>query len=201
MILEQTETQGQQPVIQKELDHYKTRLKSESKLLINIDINNILNRWKGLHVDWSILRGLTILDIGAGSGYLNPPHFSRFCAAHDADVTALDIEPQEGLDQKLFRSAQVDLVDIVLGKGLSSIPLLLHKRFDLIHASNFIGLNPDPNLIKNLADRQVPFERFESMVFQQTGELLKEGGALSLDFDNEGLKLLHTKQNGKIIPL
>jgi SAM-dependent methyltransferase len=162
----------------------------------------ILRAWKE-DASWYQLLGLRVLDIASGSvlssSFLSDwdPQFSRICAHNGARVIALDINTQSENDSKLFTWMKTDLVEVVLGGGLHSLPILQNKQFDLIHSSNFVGNNPSPDLEKRLSQLDVDTREFEMRLFAQAEEILAEGGAITLD-PYEGI---YAKRGGKIVQI
>lgn len=165
-------------------------------------LQDILDIWKGSNTPWSVLNGTRVLDLASGSGYSRDlsggmwyPQFARLCAINGADVVAIDFYPQRGLDQKLFTWADADLVNVVLGKGLRSVPVLAGREFDLIYSENFVGVNPYQDLVDRLVHKGIMMRDFEKALLNQAGELLAEGGLLSLDTTNtNGSLARYTRQ-------
>lgn len=164
-------------------------------------LQHILDIWKGPDMPWSVLKGKRVLDLASGSGYSRDlsgciwyPQFARLCAINGADVVAVDFYPQRGLDQKLFTWADADLVNVVLGKGLKSMPVLAGREFDLIYSENFVGVNYFQDLFDRLVHKGIRMRDFEKALLNQAGELLAEGGLLSLDTTTKkGLPAHYTK--------
>lgn len=164
-------------------------------------LQGILDIWKGPNTPWSVLKGKRVLDLASGSGYSRDlsgciwyPQFARLCAINGADVVAIDFYPQRGLDQKLFTSADADLVNVVLGTGLKSMPVLAGREFDLIYSENFVGVNYYQDLFNRLTYKGIRMRDFEKAFLNQAGELLAEGGLLSLDTtDKNGLPIRYTR--------
>lgn len=168
----------------------------------------ILKNWKGPDTSWSALEGMTVLDLASGSGHsiigsLPPwyPHFSRLCAINRAKVTAIDLNPQKGIDEVLFTSVKADLVEAVLGEGgLQSISALRRNKFDLIHTSNFVGVNRPRELENQLYSRGVEGVDFDRAFIQQAGSLLAGNGVMFLDDrDEKGHRILYAKRGADIV--
>lgn len=172
-------------------------------------LENIISLWRGPDTPWSVLNGVKVLDLASGSGYSHGifgdmwyPQFSRLCALNGADVVAIDANPQRGHDKTLFAWVKADLVDVVLKQGLQSLPILKGKRFDLINSENFIGVNPYPSVRYKLAHYLMNMEEFERSFTNQAGELLAEGGIMSLNTkDKHYNRLIYTRSKDGIIPL
>jgi len=175
-------------------------------------LESILRRWKGGDTSRDILRTMRVLDLASGSGESHGmlttwyPHFSRICAAHGADVVAIDINPQKGDDKTMFTWAQVDLVDVVLNQGLQSLQILKERKFDLIHSANFVGRNYYPELLSQLNERGVTMRQFENNFLEQAGTLLAEDGMMTIDTQDTRISflfqsILYTKKQDVIIPL
>ena len=174
----------------------------------SMDIDNILTAWKGLLTPWTILNGLSVLDLASGSADNHDmfttryPHFSRLCAINGADVVAIDANPQSGFDETMFSWAQADLVNAVLGEGLKSLPILQGREFDIIYSADFVGVNPCPELPRQLARHGIGRAEFEKAFLQQAGELLTEGGVMSLDdYDEKWLPNYYTRKGSDIVTL
>jgi hypothetical protein len=131
------------------------------------------------------------------------PHFSRLCAINGANVVAVDASSQRGLDEAMFTWAAADLIKVVLGQGLRSLPVLQGKEFDVVHSSDFVGFNPCPTLWSQLFNHGTRVDEFEKLFFQQAGELLTEGGVMYLgNHDKKGyFPILHTRRGNNIVQL
>lgn len=189
----------------------KTRAIKDVLMTADVEASSlelILRRWKGYGTPWSVLQGMRVLDLAAGSRYSRDffgdawyPQFARLCALNGAEVLAIDINPQGGFDKELFTWVSADLVAVVVNGGLQSLPELQGKKFDLINSANFIGHNFCPELPNYLARHRVRMSDFEKYLADQAGELLAEGGAMYLGFrdpDNHYSQILHTRKGAEI---
>jgi hypothetical protein len=173
-----------------------------------IILTDILKAWKGVGASWQELKGLRVLDLASGSGNSHDgygtwyPHFSRLCAINGANVVAIDVNPQRGLDETMFAWAQEDLVDVVLNGGLKSMPILQEKEFDIIHSANFVGTNFFPELPTQLSQHGVSMPDFEKTFAQQAKALLTEGGVIFLgDLDERWDPIIYTKRESDVVTL
>ncbi|MFA5770789.1 MAG: hypothetical protein WC894_04835 [Patescibacteria group bacterium] len=141
----------------------------------------ILDEWIGPKAPWSTLKGKKVLELASGtetSGY--PPWFSRLYTVFDAEVIAIDVMHLGEEDRKMFTCVQADLIEIVMGDGLGSIPELKNKKFDLIHSSRFIGFNPPLEVVKELNRRGVTLDEFEMKLTDQAEKLLAPKGYIDV---------------------
>lgn len=195
------------------LQKFGGRLNS-SDILIDggITLGGLIDKWKGPGTQWSVIKGVSILDLASGSALTknlrwsrNYPSFSRLCALLGANVTAVDIVDQSQFDQKLFKCVKLDLVEVILkGGGLDQHPEFKSRKFDIIHSLNFIGSNPDPGLLRELASLYwFPYRGFEDSLTKQAASLLEEGGVMflgSYTIGPEGLTdIYHVKKDGKLL--
>lgn len=172
-------------------------------------LDYILGKWKGFDAPWSELQGKRVLDLAAGSASITPsgvwyPHFSRLCAINGADVTAIDLNPQSGLDKTMFTWASENLVDVVLNGGLQGLQILQGKEFDLIHSANFIGFNFSPQLHDQLMLRGLSRCGFEEAFQDQARRLLTDGGVMSLSRSGSSdhyLPMVHTRRGSSFVQL
>ncbi len=169
------------------------------------DLNLLLGNSSLDRRPWDELRGKRVLDLGAGSihsgSFLKryPPCFARICAINGAEVIAIDIHPQGEVDNQLFTGVRADLVEVVFGKGLQHHPALKDKKFDLIHSSDFVGLNSSPDLDRQLLNENMFIDIFERRLLFQCAILLAEGGIMTLDIRGEHLlPIFYRKTNGEI---
>ena len=140
-----------------------------------------IKRWLGRQTPWSTLEGKKVLELASGSvnsGY--PPWFARLCSVFGANVVAIDVISQDEVDQSMFTCVQADLIEVVLGNGLDSVPELRNGKFDLIHASRFVGPNAAGEVIKELQRRGVTREEFEKKLKQQAKKLLANRGYMDV---------------------
>lgn len=140
-----------------------------------------VKKWLGRQTPWSALEGKKVLELASGSvnsGY--PPWFARLCSVFGANVVAIDVIPHGDVDQKMFACLQADLIEIVLGKGLDSIPELKNEKFDLIHAQRFVGSNAAGEVMRELQRRGVTREEFEEKLKQQAKKLLAKRGYIDV---------------------
>jgi SAM-dependent methyltransferase len=143
-----------------------------------LDLENLMRRWKEKD-SWGQLQGKRVLDLASGSTN-DPkfkPFFARLCAFNGADVTVVDINPQSESDPKIS-GVTADIIAAVVEGKLTE--LLGFKKFDVIHSSSFIGFNPPMEVLQKLDELKIAEEDFEKEFFNQTFDLLEEGGALSL---------------------
>lgn len=164
-------------------------------------ISTILTIWKGEN-SWNQLKNMNILDLASGSvysvGLLKDwlPHFARLCSVNGAKVFALDIEPQSRLDGSLFEWAEEDIVQAVMEKQLKNLESIKGRRFNLLNSTNFVGNNPAPGLLECLSGSGINKNEFEEELLRQSGEIIVEGGAVSLD---RSKNYLYVKTNGKLV--
>lgn len=144
-------------------------------------LSDIVRKWKGPKVSWSMLKGARVLDLGSGSSEGHRPHFARLCAINGARVMAIDVNPQSKVDQELFDSIAANLVDVVLDRGLKNLPALKGSEFDIINSTNFVFFNFAPGLDGDLSRRGIEMKQFEEMLFAQTCEVLAVDGIMTLD--------------------
>jgi len=171
-----------------------------------LDLDYLLRNWKG-NTSRSNLKNLHVLDLASGSEqsrYIFTtwiPYFSRICNHHGAHVLAIDIQPQTKTEK--FPWIQQDLVNVVLNRGLQNLPILERTRFDIIHSSNFVGMNYCPRLLSQLTYLGISMDEFEVRLIHQSGILLKEGGVMTLDIPNpfSSNPILYTKTQGSIVDL
>ena len=170
-------------------------------------IISILRSWNnGVDTPWSELDGVRILDIGSGTAdnYVWSPYFARICSVNGAEVTAIDINPQIGSDQRLFVNITTDIVSLVAEGKFKEHPLLKNRKFDIINSTNLVGINRylglfdeyDKNCRQKGTWRKFTFCDFEEMLMAECETLLAEGGILDLD---DNLFTHHLKYNGKLL--
>src|SRR5690606_14990316 len=109
-------------------------------------------------IDWSLLKGLVILEIGCGSplthqgiifqGYNLPvdywydPYFCYLCAAYGAEVYGLDLYPLSQAREPNYTHIQCDITELVrVNTHFKSFPRLpdLKRRCDLVYARHIAG--------------------------------------------------------------
>lgn len=190
----------EETLIEEKLDNFGTNPSTAAS-----DLDYILKEWKGIGTTWSVLKRMWVLDLASGSGNSYDmfgcwyPHFSRLCAINKANVVAIDKNPQTGLDKIMFTWVVADLVMVVLEQRLNSLPTVRGKKFDLIYSSSFAGDNFCPELIQQLAVREVKLKEFKKAFLQQAGEVLAEDGVMFLgNHDKKYLPLLYTRRGSNI---
>ncbi|OGE66033.1 hypothetical protein A3H85_00475 [Candidatus Daviesbacteria bacterium RIFCSPLOWO2_02_FULL_40_8] len=170
-------------------------------------VSGLLRSWNnGVDTPWSELDGVRILDIGSGTAdnYVWSPYFARICSVNGAEVTAIDINPQIGSDQRLFVNITTDIVSLVAEGKFKEHPLLKNRKFDIINSTNLVGINRylglfdeyDKNCRQKGTWRKFTFCDFEEMLMAECETLLAEGGILDLD---DNLFTHHLKYNGKLL--
>jgi hypothetical protein len=174
-----------------------------------VQIEEILQVWKGYKTPWSVLENLNILDLASGSALYQDyygitwyPQFARLCSINGANVYALDECEQYGFDKQLFKWEAVDLIETVVEDKLKETQSIMGVKFNIINSTNFIGSNTSPNLVAHLSEYDIRKEEFESLLTKQAGTLLKEGGFMTLNTHNDDhFHLVYIKRNGKLITL
>jgi hypothetical protein len=165
----------------------------------------LITKWKHTD-DWSVLNHKRVLDLGSGSSLYRlvnvayHPHFARFCAYNGADVIALDILPQVGIDRAMFSWDQVDLLQVVMAGKLSRLPILQGQTFDVIHSQSFIGSGVCPKLLDQLDQSGVDVLSFQERCFKQVIPMLAEGGIMTLGVTDEHVHYkMYTKLHGHLV--
>ena len=168
-------------------------------------LDSLLRHLRGYETPWSELRGKKVLDLASGSVFSKAsfgawnPHFSRLCAVNGARVVAMDINPQGPYDEKLFTGIKADIVDLVVNIGLPNHPGLQEASFDVIHSQQFVGGDPQPEVLSYLKSLGIDKEGFENKLLEQCGALLTEGGIMTIDRRNRHyLPIFYRKLNGQI---
>ena len=171
---------------------------------INIDsvgfnLEFLIKKWKGKENSWGELKGKKVLDLGSGSALGDPewqPYFARLCANNGASVTAVDIRHQAESDAKLFKAIIADMIPYVMQGNLRD--LVGEEKYDVIHSSEFVGVNPAAELQLMAYESNFPLDDFEKKLFNQCIDLLAEGGIIFLD---QSGGFYYTKKEGKLLRL
>ena len=150
---------------------------------------------------WSVLKGLRVLDIGSGSMnsasqfMIYYPQFARLCAMNGAKVTAIDNVKQSSFDHTLFREIVTDVIPSVNEGRFSQVTGLAGEEFDIINSRYFVGWNPDPHVYNRLHNSFKGLAAFESALIEECGKITAENGVVDLDFEDHYFR----KLNGELI--
>lgn len=178
-------------------------------IIAGIELELLLEKWKGKSGAWGELRRKKVLDIASGSAANSYalldekwyPHFARLCAVNGALVTAIDEYPQVGSDVKLLRGIRTNLIPAVVDGKLAEL-VGIQERYDIIHSAAFVGYNFSPQLLNELRRLKISMEDFRQALFRQSFDLLAEGGIISLEEEDENRELVYyTKKDGKLTQL
>lgn len=172
-----------------EIDFDHTLVFSERGVILGFAqrINTFLEVMNGSK-DWSLLNGLSVLDLGCGSAYTPRtlsfegwrPYFCQLCAANGARVVGVDLYPPDEIDASVYTHIQADLVKIVSSSGLQNFSPLKKTKFDIIH-SNFLIGSGGRDLNRSLKEHNLSEDEFEKRLKDQAKKMLNNRGVLYLE--------------------
>ncbi len=171
----------------------QVRRSAEAKVnlgLVNAagEIDRIVRAISG-RPDWGALKGRKVFDIGCGSRLTPrgksqegwPPYFCLLCAGVGAMVTGLDLYNPDLVDAGKYRHLQMDVVSLVAGKKLAMAEEINLPQMQVVHASNLVRPLASRDLDASLDRVDLTADEFETMLFIQVQDALREGALFCLD--------------------